>query len=175
MADLPTLRRKVGTALLSVFRRIPGPLKRGLVRAGTPNYTVGAVCAIEHEGTVLLLRQAHREGWSLPGGLLEHGEPPADAVIREVLEETGLRIDPGDHIAVGVHPHTQSIDVIFRATALDRPDLRLAHEARRARWWDIEKVRDVDRETRQILDLLVRTRDTPRPGTVLIPAPPDGD
>lgn len=175
MTDLPTLRRKAGTAVLSAFRRIPGPLKRGLVRAGAPNYTVGAVCAIEHEGTVLLLRQPHRAGWSLPGGLLAHGESPADAVIREVWEETGLRIDPGDHIAVGVHPHTQSIDVIFRATALDRPQIRLAHEARRARWWDIDQVYDVDRETRQIIALLRGTRDTPRLGTVLIPAVTDGD
>lgn len=173
MVDLGTLRRKGGTAALSAFRRIPGPLKRGLVRAGTPNYTVGAVCAIEHEGTVLLLRQPHRAGWSLPGGLLEHGESPADAVIREVWEETGLRIDPGDHVAVGVHPHTQSIDVIFRATALQRPGIRLAHEARRCRWWAIDEVHDVDRETQQIIDLLVRTRDAPRVGTVLIPAPPE--
>ena len=32
--------------------------------------------------------------WSLPGGLVETGERLADAVRREVLEETGLRVEP---------------------------------------------------------------------------------
>jgi ADP-ribose pyrophosphatase YjhB (NUDIX family) len=32
--------------------------------------------------------------WSLPGGLVETGEKLEDAVRREILEETGLRIEP---------------------------------------------------------------------------------
>ncbi len=49
-----------------------------------------AVC-IEH-GLVLLARYVSPEGdsnWTLPGGRVEHGEDPFDAVIREVAEETG--------------------------------------------------------------------------------------
>ncbi|PWL16541.1 NUDIX hydrolase [Falsochrobactrum shanghaiense] len=45
-----------------------------------------AVC-IEQQ-SVLLVRQASGI-WSLPGGKVEHGEDPIDAVIREVAEETG--------------------------------------------------------------------------------------
>jgi len=45
-----------------------------------------AVCI--DEGAVLLVRQA-TDTWSLPGGRVEHGEDPVDAVIREVAEETG--------------------------------------------------------------------------------------
>lgn len=164
MADLRTLRRKAGTAALLAFRSLPGPLRRGAVRVGTPNYTVGAVVAIEHDGTVLLLRQPHREGWSLPGGLIDHGETPAEAVTREVREEIGLDLDPGDHVAVGVHPHTQSIDVIFRVVVSERPQLRLASEARRSRWWRLTELADADRETRQIVDLLRGADAPPRVG-----------
>lgn len=49
-----------------------------------------AVC-IEH-GRVLLARHVPPEGetnWTLPGGRVEHGEDPFEAVIREVAEETG--------------------------------------------------------------------------------------
>ncbi|MFC4335476.1 NUDIX domain-containing protein [Salininema proteolyticum] len=36
-----------------------------------------------------------RLGWSPPGGGLDEGEEPVDAVVREVYEETGLRTDRG--------------------------------------------------------------------------------
>ena len=37
--------------------------------------------------------------WSLPGGVLEVGETTAEGVVREVLEETGLRVRPVEMIA----------------------------------------------------------------------------
>ncbi|WP_326796850.1 NUDIX domain-containing protein [Streptomyces sp. NBC_01808] len=49
-----------------------------------------AVCI--EDGRVLLARYVPPEGesnWTLPGGRVEHGEDPFDAVIREVAEETG--------------------------------------------------------------------------------------
>src|SRR5580704_15308639 len=48
-------------------------------------------------GPILLAErggQPLRGYWSLPGGLLETGERLEDAVRREVLEETGLRVEP---------------------------------------------------------------------------------
>lgn len=58
---------------------------------------IGAYGLLRDEhGRVLLVRAAH-DGhtsgrWFLPGGGVEHGEHPADAVVREVREETGLRV-----------------------------------------------------------------------------------
>jgi 8-oxo-dGTP diphosphatase len=49
-----------------------------------------AVCI--EDGRVLLARHVPPKGettWTLPGGRVEHGEDPFDAVIREVAEETG--------------------------------------------------------------------------------------
>jgi ADP-ribose pyrophosphatase YjhB (NUDIX family) len=53
--------------------------------------------AIVRDGRVLLVRRARDPGrglYSLPGGVVEAGETLAEAIIREVDEETGLSIQP---------------------------------------------------------------------------------
>jgi 8-oxo-dGTP pyrophosphatase MutT (NUDIX family) len=56
-----------------------------------------AVCAgavVLHEGRVLFIRQAPGHSlagrWSIPWGLVDEGETPEDAALRETLEESGV-------------------------------------------------------------------------------------
>lgn len=166
--DLTTLRRKASTAALLAFRVTPGPIKRTVVRTLAPSYTVGAVCVLEHDGEFLVLWQPHRRGWSLPGGLLGRGEDPADAVRREVREEVGLAIDPGDPVVVRVDPVEQGVDVVFRVRVDTKPELALATEARKARWTSRKELGAADRDTRGILTRLVEVdRSDGRPGRLL--------
>ena len=44
-------------------------------------------------GRLLLVRPAESKTWAIPGGAIDPGESPVDAVIREALEETGLHIE----------------------------------------------------------------------------------
>lgn len=46
------------------------------------------------QGEVLLQRRSDNGNWGLPGGAIDPGEEPADAVVREVFEETGLHVVP---------------------------------------------------------------------------------
>jgi 8-oxo-dGTP diphosphatase len=58
---------------------------------------VGVGAVILHQDRVLLVQRAHaplKGEWSLPGGALELGETLEDGVRREVLEETGLIVEP---------------------------------------------------------------------------------
>lgn len=169
--DLETLRRKAGTAALVGFRLLPGPLKRAAVRVGAPTYTAGAVCVLEHDGEVLVLWQPHRLGWSLPGGLLERGEAPGEAVRREVAEEIGLDVDPGDPVVVRVDHVDQGIDVVFRVRLDSRPELSLATEARKARWVRPDELTEeqADRDTRGILETLRSAGEQPRTGRLIGP------
>ncbi len=154
------IRRLAHSVVLRVFRVLPPPVRRGLVRAGTPSYTVGAVCVIEHEGTVLALRQPHRPGWSLPGGLLERGEGPGEGVEREVAEETGLRVQVGVPLTAKVNARVHRVDVVYRVVVARLPSVRPGGEAREARWMSPEEMRtDADEPTREILDLLADVLD----------------
>jgi 8-oxo-dGTP diphosphatase len=63
---------------------------------GEPRIRVAAVVSRDDE--ILLVRHV-KDGdsyWLLPGGGVEYGEPMGEALTREVLEETGLRVTPGN-------------------------------------------------------------------------------
>lgn len=150
------------TVLLTVFGWLPGVVRRPLVRAGTPSFTVGAVCVLDHDGAYLVLRQPHRPGWSLPGGLLNRGESAAEGVEREVMEETGLRVEVGLPLSVQVNGRVRRVDVIYRIRVDDRPDVTAGGEATEARWLPPADVAvGADDPTREIIDLLARAD---RPG-----------
>jgi 8-oxo-dGTP diphosphatase len=55
-------------------------------------------------GRVLLIRRGDGRGWSLPGGMMEPGERVAEAVVREVREETGLEVEPERLVGVYSDP-----------------------------------------------------------------------
>jgi 8-oxo-dGTP diphosphatase len=64
--------------------------------AGLPTmFGAAAALLTNGAGQVLLVKPNYRGHWSLPGGILEHGEPPHVGCRREVAEETGIDIAPG--------------------------------------------------------------------------------
>lgn len=60
-------------------------------------WAVGAIVT-DAEGRILLVREDGR--WLAPGGQVEPGETHAEALVREVREETGVEIVPDDPVAV---------------------------------------------------------------------------
>ncbi len=83
---------------------------------------VAAAVVIER-GRVLLTqrkRGSHLEGlWEFPGGKVEDGEDPRDALVRELREELGVDADVGDVVEVTFHRYeTKSVLLLFYAASL---------------------------------------------------------
>jgi 8-oxo-dGTP pyrophosphatase MutT (NUDIX family) len=65
-------------------------------RIGSARLLLPSVTALvfDDAGRLLLVRQRDGEVWSTPGGAIEPDESPADAMVREAWEETGLLVEP---------------------------------------------------------------------------------
>lgn len=65
-------------------------------RIGSTRLLLPSVTGIVYDSSdrILLVRQRDGAIWSTPGGVIEPDETPADAVAREVREETGLVVQP---------------------------------------------------------------------------------
>ncbi|NHN57018.1 NUDIX hydrolase [Calidifontibacter sp. DB0510] len=157
----------VRRAAMRAYRRLPARPSQQIVRLVAPTYTLGAIALIEHGPTLLALRQTHRKGWSLPGGLVDAGEQPVEAVAREVLEETGLRIDPGGIWTTAFDTRLRHCDIVFRVVCDNRPVVRLASEATSYDWLPISHFDDIDGATSRILRAVQATQCPPPVGRVL--------
>jgi 8-oxo-dGTP diphosphatase len=100
---------------------------------------LAAYALVRRDDAILLTRNSARGPrpgqWSLPGGGVDHGEPPAAAVAREVTEETGLSATIGPLLGVhdehftGIAPHGReedfhSVHLVF-AGSVDPGDPRV--------------------------------------------------
>lgn len=74
----------------------PGELQRlwaPVFSRPTP-ISVGDAAIIDKHGRILLIQRADNHKWAMPGGALEVDETPAEGVVREAYEETGVRCQP---------------------------------------------------------------------------------
>jgi ADP-ribose pyrophosphatase len=90
----------------------------------SPDRITGIALLAEIEGRFVLVRSyRHALGstiWDLPRGFIDPGENAADAALRELTEETGLRCAPNNLISLGVYapePGTMAVRAaLFAAT-----------------------------------------------------------
>jgi len=158
VADVPDRPGPLRRLVLTTYGRLPRRARLALLHTLAPSYTVGALCLLEHDGAMLLLRQHHRRGWTLPGGLVDRGENAAEAVVREVREETGLAVEVGLPFAAVVEPRARRVDVLFHVPVDHRPEVTASSEATQAAWLTRGEAGAVDDPTGQAFAMLDRSR-----------------
>ncbi|MBC7130459.1 NUDIX hydrolase, partial [Candidatus Bathyarchaeota archaeon] len=126
---------------------------------------VGVGAIIVCDGKILLEKRRSEPGrgkWSVPGGLVELGESPEEAVIREVKEETGLDVADPELIDVvnritldedgRIKYHFVIIDYFVKVRG---GELRAADDAEAVQWVSLDKAEEYD-ITETLRDFLKR-------------------
>lgn len=91
---------------MSDGRNYPDDLPRHSVSAGA--------AVIRDDGRVLAIKRADNGAWVQPGGVVELDEDPRDAVRREVLEETGVHVEPEALTGVYKNMKLGVVSLVFR-------------------------------------------------------------
>jgi 8-oxo-dGTP diphosphatase len=99
---------------------------------------VGAVIK-DDQGRLLLIKRGHEPGaglWSLPGGRIEPGETDAQALVREMREETGLAVEAGPLLGSVRRPAPGGdvLDIRDYTATITGGTLRPGDDAADARW-----------------------------------------
>jgi 8-oxo-dGTP diphosphatase len=98
---------------------------------------------IAEDGGILLHRRADDGHWATPGGILEPGEQPAAALVREVHEETGVHVVPERIASVVTEPpftypngdRVQFVDITFRCRPVGGAPRAVADESLEVAWF----------------------------------------
>jgi len=138
-------------------------------RFRSPALTVDGVVLVRrplsgggHRHVVLLVergRDPHAGAWALPGGFVDYGEDPDQAVAREVAEETGLDGLPWRQYRVfgqpDRDPRGHTVTVVYVAELVgEPPPVAGGDDAAAARWFPLNDLPVLAFDHGRILELL---------------------
>lgn len=127
----------VGMGRVDYYHDPAAPVANSLV----PSVTAAVRDA---SGRMLMIHKIDNDLWALPGGGMDLGESVADAAVREVQEETGVKVeltglvgiytDPGHVMAYDDGEVRQEFSVCFHATVIDGTARHDGTETKAAEW-----------------------------------------
>ena len=120
-------------------------------RAPGVRFLCAVKAAVFCEGRFLIVQRsaASKNGagrWELPGGAMEFGESPAEAIARELREETGLAFTPHGLLSTWTFFLGDSLQVVGTTTlgSCGDRDVQLSDEHEDFAWVTRQSVRDYD-------------------------------
>jgi len=126
----------------------------------SPKITVDGI--IIKDGEILLVKRKNdpfKGKWALPGGFVEYGEKTEDAVVREVLEETGLKATV--YKTIGVYsdpnrdPRGHTITVVYKLD-IKGGKLKSGDDASDAKFFDVNQLPELSFDHNKIIENVLR-------------------
>ncbi|SIS00231.1 NUDIX hydrolase [Williamsia sterculiae] len=107
-----------------------------------------------------LVRRADDGAWSIPGGIVEPGEHPADTVVRECREEIGIAVEPVSLVLVDVSPtftypngdKAHYLDLVFRGRHRGGVLRVMDDESTEVGWFSPDTLPELDGYQRRQID-----------------------
>jgi len=132
----------------------PAPAPREIPGSAPRVQRPAAYALVVHDGQVLLSRVTGIGVWTLPGGGIDHGEHPDDAVRRETFEETGLRLASArladvdsrhftGHSPDGIRENFHGVRILYRGTVEERSDpavQEIGGSTDQAGWFPVDQI-----------------------------------
>lgn len=117
------------------------------------------VCVINKENKVLLLKRSHDDVWcpscwGFPGGMVDKGEEPSDACIRELYEEAGI-IVPDVEFVMSVNIENKNMELRLYKCYVDNNYVKISHEHSKYGWASITNIEKITKSTPNLLQYVV--------------------
>ena len=135
------LRKEMSYRLFSgLWLAFPSWLRRFTLRRFQSTFTFSAAAVVVNdEGKVLVLHHLLRPvtGWGLPGGFIDAGEQPYQAIKRELMEETGITLSDVRML----HRRTlgRHVEILFAAKANEAGEIR-SSEIDHLGWYAFDEI-----------------------------------
>ena len=128
----------------------------------SPKLTVDGL--IIKDNSILLIKRKYPpfEGkWALPGGFVEYKETVESAVVREILEETGLKTNINYLLDVYSDPNRDprghTITIVYGLIIIDG-DLKSGDDAKDAKFFELNKLPDLAFDHAHIINDYLKRR-----------------
>ena len=136
--------------MAKAWRALPPRVRRWSMRATQARFTVTAGALIFNDaGQILLLKHRFRagSGWGIPGGFLEIGEQPEQALRRELREEIGLEVSHVEIFTARSFKRPRQVEILFRCRPSSQGSQAaqikpLTMEVERAEWFSVQNLPD---------------------------------
>ncbi len=123
--------------------------------------TVDALVYVKEKNTtwVLLIqrgKEPFKNQWALPGGFIEMDETLEQACIRELEEETGLKVNQMTQFkaydAIDRDPRHRTISIVYFVEFKEKQDVKGSDDAANAAWFPINELPELAFDHQQILE-----------------------
>lgn len=134
-----------------MWAKTPPFLRLKIIRSTQKKFTVSVAAIIfNNKGELLLLNHILRPkfNWGIPGGFINHGEQPEDALRRELREETGIELEKVRMIRV--RTINRHIEILFQAEGKGKAEVK-SHEISDVGWFRADNLPERLSEVQKVI------------------------